>query len=436
MGRVRYLDLLRPVAIGAVVYGHWLLVGLTYSGGVFSDRDALNYVAWGRWLTWAFQVMPVFFLVGGYANALSWSAHQAQGEGWNWWIQRRAMRLWWPTAVYLGVNALAIEAATAAGAARANIALAGRLITLQMWFLPVYLVLIALTPVMFAAHRRWGLAVPVAMTAATALVSVAVTMPHLRVLGYANYLLVWGTIHQCGFAWRDAMLTRPRWQPYALGAAGAALLAGLVTSGAFPADMVDHNTAPPSIALLAYAAAQIGLVLIAEPAATRLLASPRRWHRVERLNNAVMTVYLWHFVPVLVIAAAFHLTGVMPQPAIGTAQWWELRPAWLGLLTVVLVPMVMVIMWAERPMRRLPAGIGPARPWSPVLLLTGLAVTLAGLSRLTIAGFAPGGHLSALTLADCAAGLAVTLCSGRDPATATRSQARSPRQPYHPPKAA
>jgi hypothetical protein len=81
--RVRYLDLLRPVAIGCVVYGHWLLASLTYSHGRFSDLDALGYVGWGRWLTWAFQVMPVFFLVGGYANALSWTAHQAQGESWS-----------------------------------------------------------------------------------------------------------------------------------------------------------------------------------------------------------------------------------------------------------------------------------------------------------------------------------------------------------------
>jgi hypothetical protein len=63
--------------------------------------------------------------------------------------------------------------------------------------------------------------------------------------------------------------------------------------------MVDGNADPPSIALLAYAAAQVGLVIAAEPAAARLLAWPPEWHLVERLNNAVMTVYLWHFVPVL-----------------------------------------------------------------------------------------------------------------------------------------
>ena len=48
-----------------------------------------------------------------------------------------------------------------------------------------------------------------------------------------------------------------------------------MTSRAFEADMVGSgNTNPPSIVLLAYAAAQAGLVIAAEPTATRLLAGP------------------------------------------------------------------------------------------------------------------------------------------------------------------
>jgi acyltransferase-like protein len=371
----------------------------------------------GRWVTWAFQVMPVFFLVGGYANARSWTAHHAQGEYWSWWIQRRTMRLWWPTAMFLGAGALAILAARTAGTAPANIALSGRLITMQLWFLPVYLALIALTPVMHAAHRRWGLAVPAGMATVAALVSAIATVPHLRGTGNVNYLLVWGSIHQCGFAWRDGTLTRARWRPYALAAGGAALLAGLVTSGAFPADMVGlGNTNPPSTALLAYAAAQVGLVLAAKPAATRLLATPRRWHVVQHLNNAVITVYLWHFVPVLIIAPAFYPTGMMPQPTIGTARWWELRPAWLALLIIALVPMTVIIMRAEQPMTRLPAGIGPPRSWSPGLLLAGLAATFFGLAQITITGLAPGGHLSGSALANCTVGLTTVLLAGRAPA--------------------
>ncbi|MGE5132224.1 MAG: acyltransferase family protein [Gemmatimonadota bacterium] len=437
MERYRYLDLLRVVAIGGVVYGHWLLVDITYSSGRLSGRDAVDYVSWGRWATWAFQVMPVFFLVGGYVNARSWAAHRARGECWTWWVRDRAVRLCWPTAVFVVAGILAVVAARAAGADTAAVAEAGWLAAMQLWFLPVYLLLIALTPVMLTVHRRWGLAVPAAMAAAAALVGAGAAGPRLHVIGYASYLLVWGSIHQWGFAWQDGTVTRPRWRPYALAAGGAALLVGLVTSRAFQADMVGSgNTNPPSIALLAYSAAQAGLVLAAGPAATRLLARPLLWRRVTRLNEATMTVYLWHFVPVIVVAVACYPTGVMPQPAIGTAQWWELRPAWFALLTAVLVPLVIAIMRAERPMIRLPTGIGPPGPWSPALLLAGLAALMFGLARLAIAGFAPGGQLPALALAVCAAGLAAILLTGRGPAAEARPRALSPEQPRQPPKAA
>ncbi len=438
MERNRYADLLRVMAIAGVVYGHWLLVDITYRNGQLSGLDAVDYVSWGRWVTWLFQVMPVFFLVGGYVDALSWAAHRRRGETWTRWVQDRAMRLWWPTSVFVVVAVLAVMIAQAAGVRPAEVAEAGWLVALQLWFLPVYVFLIALTPVMLAAHRRWGLAVPAVMAMAATLVDAGVIGLHLHVIGYANYFFVWGSIYLWGFAWQDRTLTRPRWRPYALAAGGAAALAGLLMSGRFAVDMVGSgNTNPPSIALLAYSAAQVGLVLAAEPAASRLLlARPRLWQRVRRLNAATMTIYLWHFVPVIVIAAAFYPTGVMPQPPVGTAQWWELRPAWWALLTVVLVPLVIAVMRAERPMLGLPAGVGPARPWSPVLLVLGLAASMFGLARLAIAGFAPGGHLPITALAACLAGLIATLLTGRAPATGAERRDLHPRQPHQPPKAA
>jgi hypothetical protein len=362
--------------------------------------------------------MPVFFLVGGLVNAQSWSAHHARGETWTRWVRERALRLLWPTAAFVVVAVLAVLAVTDAKAARvpaAELAEAGWLVALQLWFLPVYLALIALTPAMLALHRRWGLAVPCVMAAATGLVSLVVAVAHPPLLGYANYLLVWGSIHQWGFAWRDGTLTLPRWRLYAMTAGGAVLLAALVVSRSFKVDMVGSgNTNPPSIALLAFAAAQCGLVLAAEPWMSRLLAARERlWSAVRRLNSTVMTVYLWHFVPALVIAVAFYPTGVMPQPPIGSALWWALRPVWWALLTVVLVPLVIAVMWAERPMLRLPSGLGQPGRWSPLLLLAGLVAVSVGLARLAVEGFAPAGRLAAPTLYLGVLGLAATLFSGR-----------------------
>jgi hypothetical protein len=42
MERDRYLDLLRVAAIGGVVYGHWLLISVTYRNVQLSGADALR----------------------------------------------------------------------------------------------------------------------------------------------------------------------------------------------------------------------------------------------------------------------------------------------------------------------------------------------------------------------------------------------------------
>ena len=417
-GRNRYADLLRVLAIAAVVAGHWLLTSITYRDGQLSGLDAIRYVSWAGWVTLVLQVMPVFFLVGGYVHAISWTRHHERGEAWAGWVRDRAMGLLWPATVYVTVAVLAAAGAQMAGAGPAELAQASWLVALQLWFLPVYLLLVTLTPVMLAAHRRWGLAVPAVMALGAAAVDVGVVGAHLPAIGYANYVLVWGSMYQWGFAWRDGTLTRPRWRPYALAAAGAAALAGLVAWGPFPVDMIGAgervgNTTPPSIALLAYAAAQIGLVLAAAPAVSRLLARPRWWRPVTRFNPAVMLVYLWHMVPVIIAAIAFYPTGVIPQPRIGSAGWWELRPAWEAVLAVILIPLIAALLWLHRPLlRALPTGLGTSRPWSPAVLLAGLAATGFGLTRLAIAGFAPGGRLPVFVLGAYACGLLLTLLSG------------------------
>ncbi|MFI1866113.1 acyltransferase [Streptomyces jumonjinensis] len=418
--RNRCADLLRVCAIGAVVLGHWLLVDVTYRGGALSGLNALDYVGWGRWPTLVLQVMPVFFLVGGYANAVSWTSHHRQGEDWRSWVQGRAARLLWPTAVYAAVCAPAVAAARLAGAEPGVLAQAGWLIALHLWFLPVYLMLIALTPLLHAAHRRWGPAVPVVMALGAAGVDALVLGPRLPVIGFANYLLVWGSMHQWGFAWQDGTLTTPRWRCRALAAGGVVLLAGLLGWGPFPVDMIGAgtrvgNTDPPSIALLAFAAAQTGLLLMAEPALERLLTRPRLRSRVNRLNAAVMTVYLWHMIPVILVALALYPTGLAPQPAIGTTVWLALRLPWLILLTAVMIPLTLALLRVQRPLLRLPPGVGPTGWWSPVLLACGLAVCLPSLASLAIGGFAPAGRGAALPLALCACGLLAIVCSGRPP---------------------
>ena len=427
--RNRYADLLRVLAIGMVVLGHWLLTSISYRGGQLSGASAMAAIGWSGWGTLLFQVMPVFFLVGGYANALSWTRYQAGGATWAQWVRHRAIRLLRPTTVFVAVVVTAVTAGRLLGADPAELALAAWGVALQLWFLPVYLLLIVLTPALHTAHRRWGLAVPAVAALAAAGVDAGLLGAGLAVLGYANYLLVWGTMHQWGFAWQDGTLTRPgpagwRWRPWALAAAGAVALGGLLAWGPFGVNMVGtaggraDNTIPPSVALLAFAAIQAGLLIAAEPAISRLLAGGRLWRAVSWLNGRVLTVYLWHMVPVVLVAVALYPTGVLGQPAIGSAGWWALRVGWIAALAVVLVPAAVFLARFERPLR--PPAPGPARaraaPGSSRLgaavLAVGIAVAGVALTRIAISGFAPDGSVAAGPVAAYGAGVLLTFLAG------------------------
>jgi peptidoglycan/LPS O-acetylase OafA/YrhL len=425
--RNRYADLLRVAAIGLVVLGHWLLTSITDQGGQLSGGSAMADIGWSGWGTLVFQVMPVFFLVGGYVNALSWTRHRGDGANWAGWVRHRAVRLLRPTTVFVTVIVAAVAACGLAGAPPAELAQAGWAVGLQLWFLPVYLLLIALTPALLRAHRRWGLAVPAALALAAAGVDAGVLGARLAGLGYANYLLVWGSMHQWGFAWQDGTLTRRRWRPLALAAGGGLALGALLTWGPFPVNMVGttvggvNNTIPPSVALLAFAAVQAGLVLAAEPAVTGLLAAGGRvWRAVRWLNERVLTIYLWHMVPAVLVALALYPAGVMPQPAPGSAEWWALRPAWIAALAVVLAPAAIWLARFERPLRRRPARPGrtPSSrrpgpgPLAPALIAAGVAAAAAALARFAVFGFAPGGAVPVAAVAGFAGGVGLILLAG------------------------
>jgi fucose 4-O-acetylase-like acetyltransferase len=423
--RSRYADLLRVLAIGMVVLGHWLLTSISYSDGQLSGGSAMSDISWSGWGTLLFQVMPVFFLVGGYANSLSWTQHHRDGATWTWWLRHRAIRLLRPTTVYVAVIEITVAACRLAGVGAAELTQAGWGIAIQLWFLPVYLLLIALTPPLHAAHRRWGLAVPIVFALGASGVDAGLLGARLSGLGYANYLLVWGSMHQWGFAWQDGTLTGRRWRPWALAAAGGVLLGGLLAWSPFPVNMVGttavgvNNTIPPSVALLAFSAVQAGLLLAAEPFMSRLLAgAPRLWQRITWLNDRVLTVYLWHMVPVVIVALALYPSGLLAQPAIGSAGWWALRPVWIAALAIVLAPAALWLARFEQPLRHRPEAWptrGHARLAALRAALVAVGVGAAGvaLTRITIGGFAPGGVVPAGTITVYGCGVILTLAAGR-----------------------
>jgi fucose 4-O-acetylase-like acetyltransferase len=113
--RERSADMWRALAICLVVLGHWFVVAVTYQDGVLSGYNALAVLTWIDPFTWLFQVMPIFFLVGGYASCASLASHRASGGDGIGWVLRRTDRLLRPTTALFVVLPIVTVVAVGAG---------------------------------------------------------------------------------------------------------------------------------------------------------------------------------------------------------------------------------------------------------------------------------------------------------------------------------
>ncbi|MGW2827261.1 acyltransferase family protein [Streptomyces sp. NPDC001443] len=433
-GRDRYVDFLRAWAILLVVGGHWLITALVREpDGEIRAPELLATVPWTQWLTLVFQIMPLFFLAGGYAASGSWGRARAAGGTVGWWVRQRVLRLLLPAAVYSVLVLCALGVCEAVGVDRGTLALVGWAMAMQFWFLPVYLLLSALTPALHAAHRRWGLLVPVGLGATAVVTDVLAVGLHVPVVGLLDYLLVWGVAYQLGFCWRDGepggersglrggLSSGRRRVPAVMAVCGTLAFVALVRFGPFPVSLIlvtgqtPNNTDPPSVAMLAWAVAQVGWCLLAAPSVRRMLERGPVWRVVRPVGAVGMTLYLWHMLPVLVAAAAFYLTGVAPRPTVGSLAWWGWRVPWLLVLGVVL----MGVVWALRPLdrglvtlhARAAASDGGSRgaAW---LLWPGLGAAVTALGYFAGHGFAYDGRFPVLPALGLAAGVGLVMAAG------------------------
>jgi hypothetical protein len=151
---------------------------------------------------------------------------------------------------------------------------------------------------------------------------------------------------------------------------------------------IRSNTLPPSVALFALGVWQCGAMLLLEDPANRWLRRPRAWLGVVVANSIIMTTYLWNMSAVVLAAVLLFPTGIAPQPAPATTSWWLLRPAWLLVCAICLVPFVYAFRWAERPT---PMSGRRSSGW--LLPLVGTAATAGGFAILTTHAFPVPGEV-------------------------------------------
>ncbi|WP_246059439.1 acyltransferase family protein [Herbidospora galbida] len=346
--RERFVDLLRGISIVAVILGHWLVTVVGYDeDGELIARSALPDLPWAFPLTWVLQVMPVFFFVGGYANAISLAAARGRGANATEWLLNRGGRLIRPTTTLVLVMTGGALIARLFDVDHARIRLAVWFASIPLWFLVAYLVVVVLTPAMYALHRRYGLAVPVVLVGLVAAGDLARLLGE-PFYGNGNYLFGWLAIHQMGFAWRDGRLTnRMRIAlPLVLGGFGALFL--LTVAGPYPVSMIDipgerlDNMSPPSLALLAVAAVQLGMALLVRDRAERWLRHSRAWLAVIAVNAVILTIYLWHITAAILILTALHFAGLLSAPGVGSAAWYAWRIPYLIMFSLMLALLVAI----------------------------------------------------------------------------------------------
>lgn len=409
--RDRYVDLLRVASLGAVVLGHWLMAAVTPDG----VGNLLAVVPELQPLTWLLQVMPVFFFVGGFSHALSYRSllrkrpEGSEGSGdsvYSAFLRARLQRLLRPTTVFVlvwGAAALLVQL-LGGGGGLTGVTL--RMVTQPLWFIGIYLAMVAFTPPLLKLHERYGWRAFAGLAGAALAVDVLRFAAGVPYVEFLNFAFVWLAVHQLGFLRADGRVRRPA----LLAGAGLVTAGALVAFGPYPLSMVGmpgekvSNMAPPTLALLCHGLWLVGAVELLRAPAARLLERPRVWRAVVAANGVAMTAFLWHLTAMFgVYGALLALDAELPEPA--SAGWWAQVPLRLALAAALTAGLVAAFRAFERPASTAPGRPGapgcPGAPGSPratgagPLAALGATLCLLGVLGLSMVGF--GGLLDGRT---------------------------------------
>ncbi|NNF54629.1 MAG: acyltransferase [Acidimicrobiales bacterium] len=356
--RNRAIDLYRAVAMLMVAFGHWLAISVFVDDtGTLQAGNALDLAPQFAPISWLMQVMPLFFVVGGFASAASLDAHRRNVTATDAdWLSARLRRLYTPVAVLAATWFGLIVVGTMVGVGGLAVLAAGAA-AIPLWFIANYTIDTAIAPKTLPAFR----ANPARF--AGFLVGAIVSLEVLRFIdlgvfnpiSHLNWVLGWLGFQVAGFAWKDGLIRPGRF----LAMAGAVVLGAaivLVTVGPYPVSMVHFDgigslspTHPPSLALMLFGTGYSALAIAAAPAVNRLIdRQPGLWKATIAANSMAMSVYLWHFTAAVIAGGVFYALGILPTAITGSTAWWIQKIPLILASTVVLAGVVALVSRFER----------------------------------------------------------------------------------------
>ncbi|MER5291521.1 acyltransferase [Streptomyces pharetrae] len=360
VSRDRAVDGLRALAILGVVLGHWLVTALVADGGTLRTDSPLRHLPSLAPVSWLFQTLAVFFLVGGQVATRGLASSRARGEGYGQWLRARLARLFAPVAALLGLWAVATAALLLTGADLTTVRTLVKLALSPLWFLLAFAALTAATPLLTRVNPLWPLAVVLHVD----LVRFGLGGPSW--LGWTNLAAGWLVPYTLGAAWSRGELERRRAGWILLGG-GAVVTAALVAWAGYPASMVGvpgaavSNLNPPTLAAVTFGVAQCGLALLLREPLRRVLRRPVAWAAVALVNLSAMTIFLWHQTALMATTATALLAGRLPglHTVPDHYGWVAERLLWLPVFTVALT--VCWIAFRSREQRAGRTGCRPSR---------------------------------------------------------------------------
>ncbi|RMI34143.1 acyltransferase family protein [Nocardia stercoris] len=381
--RDRAIDVARLVSLLVVMFGHCAMLLATITAGGVRIGDTLQSAPALQPLTWVLQIMPLFFLAGGAAAAYGLRAETP----WGTWLVGKAQRLCRPVFWYLAVWTVALGAVRV-GMGAASAAQLGEQVVSLLWFLGVYLMVLACVPALTqldTAPRLWlGIA---ALLGAAGSADVSRIASGSDLFGYPSFLTVWliPTLIGIGYARK---LIAPRTAVVAALTALAAEIA-LVAFGPYQVSLVVtgsagiSNVSPPTVVLALHCVAMSLFFVAAAGRVERWARHPKVWYPVAVGNAGAMTLYLWHIPAIAVAAFGLHLADLDAHDPHQPGFWFRIALRACAFAAVLALLFPLLTRFEQRPLpwwdARLP------RTTAARSTVAGLFVCLAGASILLAA---------------------------------------------------
>ncbi|MBF4579667.1 acyltransferase [Frigoribacterium sp. VKM Ac-2530] len=371
-GRDLVVDLARVVCVLLVVVIHVLMVGVGRDpDGAVVASQPLQQQPWFAFSTWVGQIMPLFFVVGGFASATAWASTQRRGGDGADFVRGRLLRLARPAAALFVVLAVALAVATLLGVDPALLDTAVTGIGTPLWFLTAYGITQVAVPVMARLHATRPAATFVGLATAALLVDSVRYTTLVTDVGLLNLVFVWLFVQQLGFAYASGWFGRaPRLLLAGIALACAASLPALTTVGPWSDDMLT-NLNPPAVPLMVLGLGQICLLTLLHPALARLMRTRAARAVVFAVGSRGMTIYLWHL-PLLIAVTGLVLAAGGPLPEPASATWWWTRIPVVLLVLGLACALSLVVGRLEGAPRPVPPG--RRRPSTLVVALSAVLV--------------------------------------------------------------